>query len=322
MHASVYLGIDVSKHALDLADPHQYDGQFKNQPAGRRRLIEHLIRQHPEAPHGVLVAVEATGGYERDLVTALLDREFRVAVVQPGRVRHFAKSLNWLAKNDRIDAKVIARFAQSVRPREAEKPDPQTVKLRALRDRREHLVEDRVREQNRLEACADPELQDEIQAHVDWLMSQEKSVSLRMEAIIEEDEALGAKARTLREVKGVGPQTAVTLLSHLPELGRVGRQQIAALAGIAPYDRDSGKRRGYRTIYAGRAAVRKVLYMAAVTASRHNPVLREKYQRLVAAGKPKKVALIAIARNLLVHLNARVANMLSLIHISEPTRPY
>ena len=311
MHRTVYLGIDVSKKTLDLADPQKYDGDFANELRGHLQIIQRLKDRYGDKLEQVLVAVEATGRYEQEIVRQLLDAGIATAVVQPVRVRQFARSLNLLAKNDRLDAKLIARFAQAVQPREAEKPDPQAVKIRALRDRREHIVADRVREQGRLEACADPEVSQEIQDHIDWLAKQESNLNERMQILVDDSEKLSAKSRCLREVKGVGAQTALTLLSHLPELGQVGRQQIAALAGLAPYDRDSGGSRGYRQIYGGRAAVRKALYMAALSASKFNLVLREKYRRLLESGKPKKVALIAIARQLLVHLNAEIAKEVS-----------
>lgn len=311
MSSTVYLGLDVAKKHLDLADPKKYDGAFANRPLGHQDLIQRIRQKYPRRLTQVCVVLEATGGYERQAAEALMDAKVRVAVVQPGRVRQFARSLNQQAKNDRLDAMVLARFGEAIQPREAEKPDPQEVKLRALRDRRAHVVQDRVREQNRLEACADDEVRREIEEHIVELVSKEKKLDERMKAAVAANKSLAAKSERMTQVKGVGPQTAVTLLSHLPELGRIGRRQIAALAGLAPYDRDSGGHRGRRRVFAGRAAVRRALYMAAVTASRHNPVLKEKYTRLVAAGKPKKLALIAVARTLLIHLNAEMAKMVA-----------
>lgn len=200
MLQTVYLGLDVAKKHLDLADPEKYDGAFANRPVGHQDLIKRIRQKYPRRVSQVCVIVEATGGYERQAVEALMDAKIRVAVVQPGRVRQFARSLSQQAKNDRLDAVVLARFGVAIRPREAKKPDPQEVKLRALRDRRAHVVQDRVREQNRLEACADAEVRREIEEHIAELMGKEKELDQRMQAAVAANKPLAAKSKRLTEV--------------------------------------------------------------------------------------------------------------------------
>jgi len=300
--STVYLGIDVSKKSLDLAATDRYLGRFDNNPDGRRRLIRRIKALEPTR-----VALEATGGYERPATEALQDAGLDVAIVQPACVRHFARSLKLRAKTDPIDAQLIARFAQATEPTPAQRPDPEATRMRALRDRRRQIIEDRVREQNRLEACPDPRLRTEIKRSITRLRKLETSLDQQIERCIERSRALRDKARVLCQAKGVGAQVAATLLAHLPELGQVNRQQIAALAGLAPYAHESGQRKGRRTIYGGPAEVRRILYLAALSAARWDPVLHAFYQRLLDAGKLKRVALIAVARKLLIRLNTRVA---------------
>lgn len=303
---AVYIGIDVSKHKLDFADANRYLGQVPNTPKGHGRLV-HLLRK--QAP--TLVTFEASGGYEWLVVQTLHEAEIPVAVVQPACVRHFAKSIRLHAKTDRLDAVLIARFAQATRPRPSDAPDTDRMRLRALRDRRGQIVEDRVREENRLETCGDKDVRRRIKQSVRRLEKEEAALDKQIASCLQEAQTLQQPYRMLLESTGVGNQTAVTLLSHLPELGHVNRQQIAALVGVAPYACESGQFKGKRTIYGGRAEVRRALYMASLSAVRHDPVLREFYQRLVTAGKPKKVALIAAARKMLIRLNSNMARMLN-----------
>jgi len=301
----LYLGIDVSKKSLDLASADRHLGRFPNTPAGHAQLILRIKERAPE-----LVALEATGGYERPVTEALLNAGVVAAVVQPKCVRHFAKSLNWQAKTDPIDAQLIARFAAATDPRPADRPDPDATRLRALRDRRQQIVDDRVREQNRLEACADRQVQTEIRRSIKRLRKLERRLDQQIDQCIERSERLHAKAETLERAIGVGRQVAATMLAHLPELGTVNRQQITALAGLAPYARDSGQWRGRRTIFGGRAEVRRMLYLAALSAARWDPVLRAFYRKLIDAGKLKKVALVAVARKLLIRLNTAMKQLL------------
>lgn len=311
---TAYLGIDVSKNNLDLANTQKYLGQFNQTPKGLSRIIKQIQKQNPK-----LVTLEATGGYERDIVTKLLDANIPVAVTQPSCVRHFAQGCGLRAKTDAIDAQLLATFGQAINPRRAEKPSEAVLRLRALRDRREQIVDDRVREQNRLESCLDRTIQAELKRSIKRLKNQEAKLDKQIAVCVKQDQQLREKANVLGRAKGVGPIVTVTLLSYLPELGKVNRQQIASLVGIAPHPRESGRWRGKRSIAGGRAQVRHMLYLAALTAAHHDPVLHAFYQRLLVAGKEKKVALIAVARKLLVHLNTLMAEHLRKEQ-SPPTR--
>lgn len=305
--SSVYrtAGIDVSKHHLDLAfagDSPRRTQRFDNQTHGQRLLV-----QACQAKDVHLVAVESTGGYERSLVAALHQANMPVAVVQPSLIRHHARAKRVLAKTDAIDAAMIADYAQQHRPRHTPKQDENHRKIRAFSDRRDQLIQDRVREQNRLEACDCEIIAQQLHASITQLNQQIATLEEQIDQRIENDATLAAQHQQLQSVKGVGEVCATVLTVHLPELGRANRQQIAALAGLAPYDRDSGTRRGKRKVYGGRARVRTALYMATLAATRFNPIIRQTYQRLLANGKTKKVALCACARKLLVYLNTMIA---------------
>ena len=306
----LYFGIDVAKNKLDLATATKHLGVFENNNKGHKKLI-HVIHQHStDKGCEPVVALEASGGYERNPLKALLDASVKAALVQPGRVRHFAKAESIHAKNDAVDAKGIARFAERIRPRLAQRADPAEEKLRFLHDRREQIVADRVRESNREEKCPDAAIRRRIVASIKRLRKEEKDLDRQIQELIRGDRRLKAKGEVLAAVKSVGPQTVAVLLSHMPELGRLNRKQIAALAGLAPYDRDSGKSTRPRSIFAGRGKVRKLLYMCAVNASQHNPVLRKVYLRLIEKGKKPMTALIAVARKLLTYLNSQMARFL------------
>lgn len=305
--SSVYLaaGVDVSKHHLDLAfagDAPRRTCRFDNDPAGRLQLIDACQAKDVDQ-----VAVESTGGYERGLVAALQQAHLPVAVVQPLLIRHHARAKRVLAKNDAMDATMIADYAQQHRPRHTPMKDENRCKIRAFSDRRDQLIQDRVREENRLEACDCELIAEQLDASIKQLNQQIATLETQIDQFIQADAQLAAQREQLISVKGVGNVCATVLTIHLPELGRANRQQIAALAGLAPYDRDSGTRRGKRRVYGGRARVRTALYMATLAATRFNPVIRQAYQRLLANGKTKKVALCACARKLLVHLNAMIA---------------
>jgi len=299
-----YLGIDTGKKHLHLGNTGKCIAVFDNNPKGHQQLIQHLQALTPD-----LIAIEASGGYERRIVQAMQDAQLPVAVVAPGCVRHFAKSAKVLAKTDAIDARIIAQYARAHRPKPTAQTPDSTRKLRALRDRREQLVQDRVREENRLEACPDRTIAKQLHASIKRLNRQVDKIDQQIAGHIRRDEPLSAKANAMTQVKGVGEQTAATLLACLPELGTLNRQQAAALVGVAPHPRQSGKCNGKRRIYGGRAAVRKALYMAAKSAARFCPVVSVFYQRLRAAGKPYNVALIACARKILIHLNTLIRNL-------------
>jgi transposase len=295
---SVYIGIDVSKKTLHVGSPIKFLLEVSNNGSGHQELIEFLKGQELLG-----VVLEASGGYERAVCDALQDAEVPVSVCQPSCIRHFAKSIKVLAKTDKIDAVLIARFGEAVRPPATPKTPENTRKIRALMDRRQQVVEDRVRECNRLQTCVDPQIAKQIKASIKQLQTVEDKLEHQLQCFIQEDEELKAKAHSLMKQKGVGLLTARTLLANMPELGSLSRQQVAALAGLAPYPRESGNWKGKRKIFGGRAEVRKAMFMAAKTAARWCPVISQFYKSLRAQGKPYKVAIIACARKMLIYAN-------------------
>lgn len=294
----LYLGIDVSQSTLHLAAPHKFLKEFENSVPGMTQLIKCVRQQTPQG-----IVLEASGGYERLVCEALQDADLPVTVAQPGCIKHFAKCLNVLAKTDRIDARVIAHFGVATTPEPTPKTPENVRRFRALVDRRQQIVEDRVRESNRLETCADADMRQHLQNQLDHLRDLETALDKQIDRLVKTDAELAEKARTMTELKGVGTKTAVVLLAHFPELGSLGRQQVAALAGVAPHANESGRWKGKRRIYGGRAAVRKAMYMAAKTAARWCPIISEFYNRLRANGKSYNQALIACARKMLIRLN-------------------
>lgn len=297
----VYVGIDVSKAQLDVAvRPSGECRQVANDSAGIATVVEDV--QARETP---LVVVEATGGYETAVVAALATAGVAVVVANPRQVRDFARATGQLAKTDRIDAQVLALFAERVRPTPRPLPDDLTQTVQALLLRRRQLMDMRTAEHNRLEHAVGP-IRRSLTQHIRWLEKQLGRVDDDLDEIIQGSPLWRAKENLLRSVPGVGPAVSRTLLGNLPELGTLTRKQIAALAGVAPLARDSGTFRGRRTTWGGRAQVRAALYMGALVASRYNPAIRPFYERLRAAGKPPKVALVACMRKLLIILNAMV----------------
>lgn len=294
---ATYFGIDVSAAQLDWATTDGTTGTVPNDAPGIATLVR-TVAARP-APSVVL---EATGVYHRAVVAALALAGIPTAVVNPRQVRAFAHSVGQLAKTDRLDAALLARFAAAVQPAPRPLPDEATEALGALVERRRQLSDMLVAEQNRATSARRP-VQQSLKAHIRWLEAALRDADDDLGRAIEASPLWQVQEDLLRSVPGVGPTLARTLLGLLPELGTLNRRQIAALVGVAPHARDSGRWRGTRAIWGGRAAVRKVLYMAAVTAARCNPVLHPYYLRLVALGKPKKVALVACMRRLLVILN-------------------
>lgn len=299
--SSIFIGIDVSKARLDVAiRPSGESESVANDKTGIKALVKHLGEIQP-----ALIVLEATGGVERQLTRALASAELPVVVVNPRQVRDFAKATGQLAKTDAIDAVVLARFAETVRPVLRPLPDEVTLELRALIARRRQITEMMVAERNRLRG-ASQSVTKRIDAHIRWLEAElqradkDLDQSIRQSPIWQENEDL------LRSVPSIGPVISRTLLAELPELGQLNRKQIAALVGIAPLNWDSGTLRGRRAIWGGRASVRAVLYMAALVASRHNTVMRVFYKRLRDAGKAPKVALVACMRKLLTILNSMI----------------
>lgn len=295
---SIVIGVDVSKHQLDVSTPNGIQ-QFPNNPAGHRQLIDQLAKWSLKS-----IILEATGGYERAVAAELAIAGLPVVVVNPRQVRDFARATGRLAKTDAIDAKVLAEFGQAVKPTIRELASEQHRKLQQQLTRRRQLVTMLTAEKNRLEQASDKLVRKTIHAICKAIAKQMDQLEAELKQTLEETPAWREKENLLRSVPGVGPQTALVLLAELPELGICSRQQIAALVGIAPLNRDSGQRRGQRTTWGGRATVRSTLFMATLVATRHNPVIQEYYLHLQAVGKRKKVALVACMRKLLCMLNA------------------
>jgi transposase len=297
----IFVGIDVSKARLDVAiRPTAPSLAVPNDKAGIKMLVKQLEKIRPS-----LVVLESTGGLERAVMVALMGAEIPVTMVNPRQVRDFAKSTGQLAKTDRIDAAVLAHYAEVLRPQPRALPDQVTLKLRALIARRRQLIEMIGAEKNRL-ASASKTVTKRISAHIRWLeqeldrADQDLDRSIARSPIWQEHEEL------ITKIPGVGPVTSRTLLAELPELGQLNGKQISALAGVAPFNRDSGSLKGRRSIWGGRASVRCALYMAALVASRRNPVIRKFYDRLRTAGKTPKLALVACMRKLLTILNSMI----------------
>jgi transposase len=298
---NVFVGIDVSKEWLDVGVlPSRSLERFSNDESGHAKLVESVRSREP-----TLVVLEATGGYQTRVVTALVVAKIPAAVVNPRQVREFARSIGKLAKTDAIDALVLARFGESVRPEPRALKDDETLELEALVTRRRQIVDMITAESNRLQV-APRTMQADIRDHIEWLKKRLKDHDLEIGRAIERSPIWRAKEDLLRGIPGVGRITVVTLLSELPELGQLSGKQIAALVGVAPLNRDSGKMRGRREIWGGRPTVRRCLYMAAVAATRFNVVIRAFYDRMLDAGKTKKAALVACMRKLIVIMNAMV----------------
>lgn len=295
-------GIDVSKQWLDVAArPELKPERFPNTAAGQAAVREYL-QALPRAQRPRLVVVEATGGLERGVVEALDGVHVPVAVVNPRQVRDFARCLGRLAKTDRLDAQVLARYGEQIGPEPRPRPDPQRQEARDLAARRRQLVEMLTMEKNRLQQ-APARTRPGIRRHLEFLAGELAEVERQLADAIAADPAWQATYARLLTVVGIGPVTATLLVVDLPELGQLDRKQIAALVGVAPFNRDSGALRGKRSCWGGRATVRTGLYMATRSAIRFNPPIRAFYTRLVADGKLKAVATVACLRKLLTLLN-------------------
>ncbi len=293
----VYIGIDISKDSLDMAvHASSQQWQFSNDNDGIARLCKTLLKLEP-----ALVVFEATGGYEMPLYLALDKAGLPVAPVNPRQIRDFARSTGKLAKTDSLDARVIAHFGCAIQP--APHPLPDTQELKIAQTRRIQLLGMITAETNRLKG-APKNLRKRIEAHITWLKKEISDTDRELREKIEKDPVWREKDSLLQSTPGVGPTLSAALIVQLPELGTLNRRQIAALAGVAPLNRDSGMMHGQRTVWGGRANVRAVLYMATLVATRFNPVIRSFYLRLCAAGKRKKVALTACMRKLLTILNS------------------
>jgi transposase len=296
----IYVGIDVAKDQLQVAlRPGGEAWSVTNDQAGLRELVKRLAVSKP-----ALIVLEATAGMEMPVAAALAAAGLPVVAVNPRQAREFARATGRLAKTDVIDAHVLAQFAEAVKPPLRPLPDAATQELNALVTRRHQLVEMLTAEKNRLAAAATKPVRAGIQEHIRWLERCLADIDRDLAETIRQTPVWREKDELFRSVQGVGPVLSTTLLAGLPELGALGRKEIAALVGVAPLNRDSGRFRGKRIVWGGRARVRGALYMATLVATRYNPVIRAFYQRLLAAGKPKKVALTACMRKLLTILNA------------------
>jgi transposase len=297
-----YVGLDIAKDRLDYTVDGNRCGHVPNTASGHARLLAML-----RALRGVRVICEATGGYERAVVATLLLAKIEVCVVNPARVRAFAHAEGLLAKTDRLDAQLLRRFGEKVQPRLHAPMDQAAIVLRELLDYRRQVSDQLVAVRNRLE-LAGPVLHARLAAQVRFLEQELRETDRLIEEHIDHDDTLRGKAARLRQLQGVGPVLAATLLAYVPELGEIEAAQLAALIGVAPFARDSGRSQRPRHVRGGRGVVRHVLYMAAVAAIRHNPVLAAFYARLVAAGKPKLVALVAVMRKMLHVLHRLVVD--------------
>jgi transposase len=296
---SLYVGIDVAKAHVDVAVrpiDSQWRGPYTDE--GVQELASRLQALKP-----TLVLLEATGGLEMPLVATLATAHLPVVVVNPRQVRDFARATGKMAKTDSLDAQALAHFAEAVHPIPRALPDADAQALTALVARRHQVVSMIVAEKSRL-GRALPSVRSRIRSHIAWLEQELKDLDRDLQSKLHHSPLWREKENLLRSVPGVGPQLALSLLAYLPELGTLDRKRIAALVGVAPFNRDSGAFRGRRSVWGGRPRVRAALYMATLVASRHNPAIRAFYERLVAAGKPKKVALTACMRKLLTILNA------------------
>lgn len=301
MATSSYVGIDVSKDRLDVAVlGERQEMQADNTPEGIAGLVQEMLGLQPE-----LIVVEATGGYQRAVVEALFWAGLAVAVVNPARVRQFARACGLLAKTDTLDAQVLAVFGEKVQPRRYESKSEAGKQLSALLVRRRQLDEMLKAEQNRLRTIS-PSLKGSVQRMITMLKREKKALDEQIQQFVAEQEAWQEQQEILNTAPGVGKVTTATLLADLPELGKMDRKKIAALVGVAPMNYDSGKKRGYRKTKGGRTDVRSVLYMSTLVATRYNPVIQAQYQQLLKRGKLKKVALTACMRKFLTILNAMV----------------
>ena len=300
----LYVGIDINKAQLDVAIGQEgEEWQAANTASGIRSTVKRLAMLKP-----LLVVVESTGGLEKPLIEALQDAELAVAQVHPGRVRKFAAGIGWLAKTDRLDARLLAWFAFSARPHPKPRPTPAKEAMSELIRRRHQVVEMLTAERNRRSTCP-PSMLEKLEEHIAWLTNERQRLTAEIETMLAEQAEFREKDAILQSTKGVGPIVSAVLQAELPELGCYSHKQIAALVGVAPFNKDSGHSHGKRKIKGGRSDVRSTLYLATMSAIRYNPVIRPHYEQLLKRGKVKKVAVIACMRKLLVILNAMVRDM-------------
>ncbi len=302
--SDMYVGIDVSKSPLDVAIGTMGEyWQASNDLVGIQRTIGRLLNIQP-----VLIVVESTGGLEKALITELYKAELPFALVQPRRVREFARSIGLLAKTDKIDARLLARFGEAVKPPITHLPSQAEQYLNALMVRRRQLLDMVVMEKNHL-STTDLAMRPRVEEHIDWLNKELEELDQHINELIHQIPQFKEKEKILRSAKGVGPVLCAKLLSGVPELGTINRKKIAALVGVAPFNDESGHRHGKRKTKGGREDVRNVLYMATLAAARSNPVIKPYYQHLLKEGKLTKVAMVACMRKFLTILNAMIRDM-------------
>jgi transposase len=293
------VGIDVSKRILDIFD--DAVGRPERIANAPQPITEQVARWRSG---NVFVVFEATGVYDRELAKVLHQAGIRFARINPARARDFARADGRLAKTDAIDARMLANFGRRMAPAADQPPEPVRNALASLAKRRDQMVHMRAQEKNRRSEADDPAMIEDIARHIDFLDSAIKAIELKIKAVIKAAPEICEQARLMRSAPGIGPVACMQLIAQMPELGRVGPKQVAALAGLAPLNVDSGSYRGKRAIGGGRKRVRDALYMAALNAVRRDRIIKSFYQRLRTAGKPAKLALIAVARKLLTMLNA------------------
>jgi len=300
----MYVGIDVSKAQLDIAIGQEGDiWQAANTGEGVRAIVKRLEAYQPR-----LIVVESTGGLEKPLIAALQEAGLPVALIHPGRARKFAAGIGRLAKTDRLDARLLAWYGFAARPKSRPQPKPACEELSELVRRRHQVVEMLTAERNRRSTCP-ASLLEALDEHIAWLTAERQRLTTQIETMLSTQPEFQEKDAVLQSAKGVGPILSATLQAELPELGQYSHKQIAALVGVAPFNKDSGRYRGKRQIKGGRSGVRCMLYLATLSAIRYNPVIRAHYQQLVARGKLAKVAIVACMRKLIVILNAMIRDM-------------
>lgn len=312
----LYVGIDVNKANLDVAIGQEGESwQAANTAGGIQATVKRLQTYQPQ-----LLVVESTGGLEKPLVKVLQANQLPVAVVHPGRVRKFAAGVGWLAKTDRLDARLLAWFAFAAHPHPKPQPNPANEALSELVRRRNQIIEMLTAERNRRSTCPDS-MQAALEEHIAWLAAERDRLTTQIETMLSNQPEFHEKDAVLQSAKGVGPILSATLLAELPELGIYSHKQIAALVGVAPFSKDSGRYHGKRQIKGGRSGVRCVLYLGTLSAIRHNPLIQAHYQQLVDRGKLAKVAIVACMRKLLVILNAMLRDMRQWQLPSTPIHP-
>ena len=302
LHEKSYIGIDVAKDKLDVyLLPEKTYQQYPNTPAGIRTMIKQFATLRPSIQ---AIVMEATGGYERAALTALDTKGLPVHRVNPRQIRRFAQGLGYLAKTDKLDARVIAIFAQKVEPTARALPDATQQALMIMQQRRQQLIQMRQQERNRLEKMSVPLMQRSCRRVINTLEKELAHIDTQLQDFIDRHGEYQQRQALLMSAKGVGETTSTQLIASLPELGKLDGKSIAALVGVAPFNRDSGCFRGKRSTYGGRVGARQALYMATLVATRHNPIIKAFYQRLLVQGKAKMTALVACMRKFIVILNA------------------